>query len=438
MTNLVNAVQGKNNKHTLAIIVVNKPPKIVSFEIGQGNLKGNLVSQDGGLVTVQAKVFDPNGDDVIYQWSSDYFSNQNANDAAVFQFDPSQVNTGIYKLRLNISDGKLSLARTVQIKITGSRVTLADDGDQDGDGILDRAEAGDEDGNGIADYREPVHAPNELITGQDTVIRSPVGTKVLLGVMGDASGKISVAEIAKYHNDNGLSAYQNDNYQAVAIYDYGIEGLTNIGESAEIVIELDSPLPKEALLRKYSTGGGWSDFITDDKNTIMSLVTGDGACPDNAVWQLGLLEGANCLKLMIEDGGANDADGLANGTIEDPISVSVSISITVSADNVSLDNTALLKTNGEQKVLQFSLSASGNGASLFSLTIGNNVPISDTKSVTLYYDANGDGVVDLSSISETLSVASFAATNQTLQFTLDQPVQLQSGVTQFVVTYTFE
>jgi hypothetical protein len=40
--------------------------------------------------------------------------------------------------------------------------------------------------------------------------------------------------------------------------------------------------------------------------------------PDDTVYQAGLTEGHYCLMMLIQDGGANDADGKANGTIVDP------------------------------------------------------------------------------------------------------------------------
>ena len=48
-----------------------------------------------------------------------------------------------------------------------------------------------------------------------------------------------------------------------------------------------------------------------------------GSCPSAAdsSWTADLTEGDFCLKLTIVDGGANDADGIANGTIVDPVGI---------------------------------------------------------------------------------------------------------------------
>ena len=57
----------------------------------------------------------------------------------------------------------------------------------------------------------------------------------------------------------------------------------------------------------------------------MSSAGNSGYCPPPgaAEWQSGLTEGHWCVQLSIEDGGPNDDDGIANGTIVDPGGVSV-------------------------------------------------------------------------------------------------------------------
>lgn len=439
MGDISRAVQGKNTTHTLTILADNASPQIVGFSVEQNNLKNRLLSQDKGLVTVRAEVFDPNGDTLSYQWSSDYFTNSVTDgNAALFQFDPVQVKAGKYTLQLEVSDGEFSLTRSVRVHIVSSQIVHIDDTDSDGDGILDKDEANDEDSNGIADYQEQPHEANEMAVGQDKVIRSPVGTKVLLGVMGTASGQLSVAEMEQYHTDNSLSAYRKDIYSPLAIYDYSIAGLAGIGESVAIIIELASSLPQGALLRKYSLeSGDWVDFVTNEKNTVASLSMADGTCPDNAntVWQLGLVPGANCLKLMIEDGGANDADGVANGSIDDPIAVSTAIAYELSASNISLDNTSLKRGDGEQVVLSFSLSVSAGGTSLYSLTLENSVELNNIQSLTLYYDADGNGTVEIDKASEKIAESDFDSSSRELSFVLNSPIFLQSGSTRFLITY---
>jgi len=68
------------------------------------------------------------------------------------------------------------------------------------------------------------------------------------------------------------------------------------------------------------SNGRWQDFVDDANNQVHSAPGNLGYCPPpgDDSWQPGLTEGDYCVQLTIEDGGPNDADGLANGSIEDP------------------------------------------------------------------------------------------------------------------------
>jgi MYXO-CTERM domain-containing protein len=60
--------------------------------------------------------------------------------------------------------------------------------------------------------------------------------------------------------------------------------------------------------------------VVDDRNSLASALGDAGFCPppgDDA-YATGLTEGHWCVQLTIEDGGPNDADGLANNRIADP------------------------------------------------------------------------------------------------------------------------
>jgi MYXO-CTERM domain-containing protein len=58
----------------------------------------------------------------------------------------------------------------------------------------------------------------------------------------------------------------------------------------------------------------------DPLNAIASASAVDGACPglDSDAYVSGVNAGDNCLRLTIEDGGPNDVDMTANGTVVDP------------------------------------------------------------------------------------------------------------------------
>jgi hypothetical protein len=87
------------------------------------------------------------------------------------------------------------------------------------------------------------------------------------------------------------------------------------------------PIPANALYRKLTPVNGWVDFVVDVNNQFSSSQGSIGFCPSpgDASWTIGLNEGHWCVQLTIEDGGPNDDDGLANGSIVDPGGVAVLI-----------------------------------------------------------------------------------------------------------------
>jgi hypothetical protein len=59
------------------------------------------------------------------------------------------------------------------------------------------------------------------------------------------------------------------------------------------------------------------------------------------LYQEGLIIGNVCLRLYIEDGGANDSDGIANGVIDDPGGIAV-----VSNDIIAKDTAPEKSSSG--------------------------------------------------------------------------------------------
>ena len=64
----------------------------------------------------------------------------------------------------------------------------------------------------------------------------------------------------------------------------------------------------------------WNAFIENDRNAVYSAPGEEGFCPPpkSGDYRPGLNQGDWCAMLLIEDGGPNDADGLANQRIKDP------------------------------------------------------------------------------------------------------------------------
>ncbi|WP_019026049.1 hypothetical protein [Colwellia piezophila] len=89
----------------------------------------------------------------------------------------------------------------------------------------------------------------------------------------------------------------------------------------------DVTIPTGAVYRKYTPQNGWFTFAEDENNSLASAMKDEfGNCPIPSAAEYydadgqanGLVAGNQCIQLTIEDGGRNDADGMANGSVEDP------------------------------------------------------------------------------------------------------------------------
>lgn len=108
-------------------------------------------------------------------------------------------------------------------------------------------------------------------------------------------------------------------------FDFTVTGLTS-GQSDQIILNLPIPIPAGAVYRKYNGDGtGTETWHNFDTSTGDSVVSGTGTSTSCAgvAYGSGLTAGDYCIRLTITDGGPNDRDGTANGTIVDPGGVGV-------------------------------------------------------------------------------------------------------------------
>jgi len=108
------------------------------------------------------------------------------------------------------------------------------------------------------------------------------------------------------------------------------------GNTVLVVMTQLNAIPANAVYRK-EIGGLWSEFGEDANNTISSAPGTLGVCPPpgSDTYESGLTEGDYCVQLGIEDGGVNDADGVADGKIIDPGGVTVKAAVQASATDAS-------------------------------------------------------------------------------------------------------
>ena len=103
-----------------------------------------------------------------------------------------------------------------------------------------------------------------------------------------------------------------------------VSGIVNLnitelgGESAQIIVQLFRNLPLHARLRIYQPqAGAWVDFAVSGSDEVSSAASFSQLCPatESLNYQAGLSAGLNCIRLLVADGGVNDADSMVNGTV---------------------------------------------------------------------------------------------------------------------------
>jgi len=230
----------------------------------------------------------------------------------------------------------LSVAQSVQF-VVEQLADLDETQDSDGDGIVDSEEGyGDSDGDGIADYLDDNSNTSQLPSSDNTApMQTAPGLTMSLGSLSQASGgsasqdaSLTVEDLANVVGDDAADTNDGHFDTITPLYNFTVDGLTEQGDSVAVVIPLESgtTLSADAVYRKYNTTNGWFTFVEDARNSVSSAHTdSNGNCPaaNDESYTPQLTEGDNCIELIIEDGGPNDADFAINGSVEDPGAVVV-------------------------------------------------------------------------------------------------------------------
>ncbi|MBE0486997.1 choice-of-anchor U domain-containing protein [Marinobacter sp.] len=329
-----NVVSGAKTVYTAMISDQNVAPtvRLIADQGGRGPTR--MVVADGGPVTVSALVTDPDpGDSHTFDWSfsdSQLLETNGNNSDGRFVFDPSRLAPGYYRIAVGVSDSALAENRSDLVIEVLSQAPLLTSLDSDGDGIPDDVEGfGDANGNGIPDYLDNI-GPDNLIRALATsaeayLIETEPGLRLSLGYTALTakrySAMVTVEDISQAFALPALEDGEEPEKFPGGVFDFEIAGLSQPSDSAYIVIPQAAAIPKRAVYRKYSADTMvWNDFIENDRNAVFSAPGEKGYCPPpkSHEYKAGLSEGDWCVKLLIEDGGPNDADGLANQTIKDP------------------------------------------------------------------------------------------------------------------------
>jgi hypothetical protein len=320
---------GANASTTITATEANLAPVVVLDAQQQGENR-LTVGKTAGVVTISAQVTDPNpGDTVSQQWQADAALTNISADASQFVFEPASLSSGVYQIALTATDNAAEpLSYTAEVYLLVQDVLPVLDGsDSNNNLITDNVEGfGDSNGNGIADYLDPGFDCN--------VIPEQLASIVQFVAEGEPGICLRKGATAALSNTGGIQLTGADmqwlepDMQATNIggtFDFILRNLPTAGASYALALPQRQPVPQHAVYRKFTPANGWTNFVQNERNQLFSAAGEPGFCPPpgDSSWQAGLNAGHWCIQLTIEDGGPNDADGLANGTIVDPGGVAV-------------------------------------------------------------------------------------------------------------------
>ena len=383
-----NAALGVSSEQVITIVEENLPPQVI-LQVSQAEVDGSTISQKAGIVIIKPEIVDINAADThTVDWTNALLTLPDATVVVVdgegsefpyevLEIDPSDL-SGVYLVAVDVNDSVDSVSVAVNMNVLAQAPELSEKSDSDGDGISDAEEgAGDSDGDGIPDYADNIVESNLIPAGDGgATVESEPGTTLILGSValgaGDNNVSITEEEIAAL-TDVGDTSYDYPE----ALIDFAATG-AEFGHSYTLVVPLSVGLPEGAVYRKYSTLGGWANFVENGANGLSSTMSVEGVCPElgSDAYTLGLTVGDNCLALLVEDGGPNDADGVANGTLVDPGGIAIKYIGTPSDSSEITLSSAQLTANGSATATVTITVLDTKGVGLEHMSVSASVDIS--------------------------------------------------------------
>jgi hypothetical protein len=233
------------------------------------------------------------------------------------------------------------VTRILNIAAAADSPTLLATDDSDGDTIDDLLEGiGDSDNDGVPEYLDANSGTSDsnLIPNQTVdlanifIIQTESGLKIKTGSTAQAGHVFGVmvtdSGVENFGSSSGgAPLFADDSFDHIGgVYDFEVSGMIP-GTSSRIVIPLQTSIPKDAVYRKFTVASGWNNFVVDANNIVSSTTGEPGACPEagSSEYQAGLAFLDYCIQLLIEDGGPNDVDNMANGVIRDPGAIGIEL-----------------------------------------------------------------------------------------------------------------
>jgi len=392
---LGNTLNLGSKSSTQVIISENNIAPAINFRIEQNEQPRQTMSKEDGDVTITAILTDPNPDDtVMVSWESDTLINSD-NNQFIFSFSPQDYPVGHHALTVVATDNgepSLSVTKHIFINIKDMLMPLNESQDSDGDGIPDSTEGyADDDGDGIPNYQDSNQletcnvVPETLETQTQYLVEGEPGICLRKGStsLNSELGGLQIGE-------SELATIDSEAENVGGLFDYIAYGLPQAGQVYSIVFPQLVPIPSGAVYRKYSNNE-WKEYVVDADNKLLSSAGEQGYCPPpgDSSWVMGLQENHWCVQLQIQDGGPNDDDGIANGTIIDPGGVSVLR--TINNSPVAEDDSVSLMLNNSITISVLDNDSDIDGDVLTVVNASANfgsVVIDDQQSIT--YTANTD------------------------------------------------
>ncbi|WP_233749455.1 Ig-like domain-containing protein [Ferrimonas balearica] len=324
---------GNKRDHQVTITEGNLPPELTLSAAQDGEAR-LVASQELGMMVIAATLTDPNvGDLHQWQWHHDSILADLDVTEERFEFDPAEVEPGLYTLTVEAWDqAGLTDITSITIEVVEALAPLEPGADSDGDLIPDLDEGYvDRDFDGIPDYRDQVVDECNVLpeTGDnwdgyiveaDPAVCLRIGRYTTNGASGGA--QVLAQDIGTARND---LVEDNEATNVGGIFDFIAYKLPEAGQSVQVVLPQRLAIPTNAVYRKFLPEEGWVTLIEDGDNRLYSAPGEPGFCPPPGgdVWTPGLNEGHWCVQVTLEDGGRYDADGLRNGSVTDPGGVAV-------------------------------------------------------------------------------------------------------------------
>ena len=401
ITEVSNARLSKMQQTALTIINHNVRPLLQLF-IGQNNQLVNAIDPDKGLATLSAVITDVNyldTHDIKWTVANNAFIDVADDDSNLtFEFDPALLNQGAYEVNVDIKENntaELLEAGHSMLVIIEDLAELSTELDTDNDGIIDNIEGyQDSNDDGIADYLDNETSSHVLVSAHNSQpMQTLLGYRLSLGDnLKVAQGANSInasltrAELVDSLDTDAASTLDDYFIRLTPLYNFTIDGFDERGGSIALVIPLPEGmfLPANAIYRQYNSTQGWFTFVENSKNTISSaLVNEHGNCPiiNSSLYRGGLKAQDNCIRLIIEDGGANDSDFIINGAITD-LSV-------IAVEYITINSHDSLFTEGSRVTLSVQVNASENDTLVYLWTqlSGPTVLVSDASAKQISFTA---------------------------------------------------